>query len=305
MARGPVTKNVAARTLGFLQVRIGKSAANIGTATPVLTATNSIGAVASTKIGNTREFYKYESGTPKNVDGQEVMSNVATLECAFLEHTPFNYALALGIDPLGDSDASIAAGSINSSAGTTTGELSVDQNGGVINERWTAVFTSATEGSIFGEVTGKVTDFSGLTSAIEPDNTGAGSENYFSIPANFFSGTWAAGDTFTFWTSKKETGSALYSDAASGAVALGGGGQPAYIRVEARLDFADGHYMCVIMPRAQSTSGIDATQAEQESNVPIIFEASQAHDEVVGGNAAWNLDHTAGVGPLGRIYFAT
>lgn len=304
MARGPVTKNVAARTLGFLQIRIGKSAANIGINTPVLNAANSIGALASTKISNTREFYKFQSGTPKNVDGQEVMSNVATLECAFLEHTPFNYALALGIDPLSDVDATIAAGNINSSAGTTTGELAVDQLGGVINERWTVVFTSATEGSIFGEVVGKVHDFSGLTSAIEPTNTGE-SQDYFSIPASFFSGTWAAGDTFTFWTTKKESGTSLYSAADSGAVALGGGGQPDYIRVEARLEFADGHYMAVIMPRAQSTSGIDATQAEQESNVPIVFEASQAHDEVTGGNAAWNLDHSAGVGPLGRIYFAT
>jgi len=299
-SRGPVSKNVESRNLGFMQIRVGKSAANISNPLPCLAAANSIGAMASTKLTATRENYNYESGTPKNLDGVEALSTMASVECAFLEHKPFNYALANGLDPIGDVSAAIHVGETNSDAGTTTGDITVDDAGGAVNDRFTVFFTGATAGKIIGEKSGVVYTFAALDSEMAPDNDG---NPYFTIPASFFTGTWTADDSFTFWTTKAETGTALYGNVDQGSIPLGVGGQPAYVRVEAIFEYADGHKMIIILPRAQSSSGIDAAQAEQESNVPIVFQGSQAHEDISGGNAAWNLNLTDGIGPLGRIYF--
>lgn len=101
MATGPLTKDTSTLALGLAQVRIGASAANIGNIHSALLVANSIGALASTKFTANTEFWKHESGFPLLEDYTIVIREKAALECAFEEVTPFNLALANGIDPTG------------------------------------------------------------------------------------------------------------------------------------------------------------------------------------------------------------
>ena len=65
MARtGPLTKDSTTVALGLAQIRIGASAANIGSDIPVLTSSDSLGAMANTKFVGNNEFFKLESGFP-------------------------------------------------------------------------------------------------------------------------------------------------------------------------------------------------------------------------------------------------
>lgn len=100
MARtGPVTKNASFISLGFAQIRIGAAAKNIATATPVLTADDSIGAMASTQLTRSADFYRFESGFPALEDAVYPLRESATMECAFNEISPANFMLACGLDP--------------------------------------------------------------------------------------------------------------------------------------------------------------------------------------------------------------
>jgi len=99
MARkGPVTKDTSSIVLGLAQVRVGASATNISTVTRVLTSTNSIGALASTKFTGNVDWWKLESGFPLLEDYQVPIREAAALECAFKEISPVNMALAYGKD---------------------------------------------------------------------------------------------------------------------------------------------------------------------------------------------------------------
>lgn len=69
---------------------------------------------------------------------------------------------------------------------------------GGIEETWTLTFTSATAFTITGASVGSVGS-STTSSTVQPNNA-AFSSPYFQIPAGFFTGTWATGDTFTFQT---------------------------------------------------------------------------------------------------------
>lgn len=84
----------------------------------------------------------------------------------------------------------------NTSTGTTSGSITVDNNGGVIKERWCVAFDTTSTGRIFGENVGLVHTFSNLTSAMEPLN---GTNKYFSIPSNYFN-NFAANDSYYFYT---------------------------------------------------------------------------------------------------------
>ena len=103
MARiGPVTTDTSAIAVGLMQIRTGVSATHIADPNGALTASDSIGALASTKfIGNT-DWYKLESGFPLIEDYTVPIREGAALECAFKEITPYNLALAQGIDPAAD-----------------------------------------------------------------------------------------------------------------------------------------------------------------------------------------------------------
>jgi len=97
--QGPVTKDTSTIALGLMQIRTGVSATHIADPNAALTASDSIGALADTKfIGNT-DWYKLESGYPLIEDFTAPIREGAALECAFKEITPYNLALAQGIDP--------------------------------------------------------------------------------------------------------------------------------------------------------------------------------------------------------------
>ena len=100
MARiGPVTTDTTAISIGLMQIRVGVSADNIANIHAALSSSDSIGALASTKfVGNT-DWYKLESGFPLIEDFTTPIREGAALECAFKEITPYNLALAQGIDP--------------------------------------------------------------------------------------------------------------------------------------------------------------------------------------------------------------
>lgn len=101
MATGPLTKDTSTVALGLAQIRIGASATNINKINPQFVADNSIGALANTKFGGETEFWRLESGFPLMEDLTIPLRTKATLECAFKEITPFNVAMAQGIDPVG------------------------------------------------------------------------------------------------------------------------------------------------------------------------------------------------------------
>ncbi len=101
--QGPVTKDPSTVTIGLMQIRVGPSAANIAEELPVLTSSNSIGALANTKYVGNADWYKLESGFPLIEDYTVPIREGAALEVAFKEITPYNMALAHGIDPTGGS----------------------------------------------------------------------------------------------------------------------------------------------------------------------------------------------------------
>jgi hypothetical protein len=297
--RGPVTKNVLTRPLGLLQIRVGPSAVNIATNTPVLTSLHSVGALASSKFTDAREFYEFTSGFPKTVDAKECTSIKTTLEGAVLEFTPKLFALAAGIDIFAGVSATAVNGVPVSTAGTIDGtkSIAVNNSGGVISDEFTVYFTGAAAGAILSKTKGLVHTFSALDAAMEPQNADASNNLYFSIPASFFTGTWASGDIFTFRTTAYISGTDNYSDDYAGSVALGVGGLPAYVRIEAVQQYGYGHSYTVILPRSQVISSVDVSQAETEGNIPMQFEGTRADSAVSGGNAAWD-DY-----PTGRLYW--
>ena len=111
MARkGPTTVFPQAAEAGLAQIRVGPSVANIGNAGKALAAANSIGAMASTKFGANTEWLRLMSGFPELEDYAVVTQETAYIECAFREITPYNVALASGLDPTAHTYASTSTG---------------------------------------------------------------------------------------------------------------------------------------------------------------------------------------------------
>lgn len=297
MARsGPVTRDTSTVALGLAQVRVGNSAANIASEDSVLASTNSIGALGSTKFTGNVDYWKLESGFPMLEDLSIPLRESAMLEVTYKEISSYNLALARGIDPTADISATITEVKSNTTLGTTTGDLAVTDDGGVIDDEWTVVFTGSEAGSIFGKETGHLADFAALDSEIAPDNSG---NPYFSIPANFFSGTWAADETYVFKTTPYVAGTSAYASAHGGEIKLGAMAAPAFIRMEAVYTYPNGtNHMYIIFPRANVTSSTELDmQAEDAAAPPMTFEAKRADSDMSGGNAVWDDM------PLGRIYF--
>ena len=95
---GPITKDTTTVALGLAQVRLGASAGNVTSLAPVLTSSDSIGALANTKFTSQIDLWKLESGFPLVEDASIPLREKAQLECAFKEVTPMNVAFARGID---------------------------------------------------------------------------------------------------------------------------------------------------------------------------------------------------------------
>jgi hypothetical protein len=80
-----------------------------------------------------------------------------------------------------------------SATGTITTGASITLGAAPISEDWTIIFDSATEFRVVGGDVGQVNAAGTVGEALDV-------ETYFTIPANFFSGTWAENDTCAFST---------------------------------------------------------------------------------------------------------
>jgi hypothetical protein len=301
---GPVTVFAQSWALGLAQIRIGNSAANIASVLPVLSAPQQLGAMANTKYVGNVDFFKQESGFPLNEDGVIPLREGAAFECAFKEITPYNIAIARGLDPSAARSAAVKMDIATATAlGTVdaTKNITVTNDAGPISETWIVTFTGAAAFVCYGLTTGRVqhTLADGTVgAAFSPDNGGA---KYFTIPADFFTGTWAAGETYVFSTSAyNAAGNALYGDPQDGIVPIGGMIAPAYVRAEIVYTFPNRATLTWIFPRAQIAASQELDfQIESEASSPIRVESKRADSQVSGGNAAWDYAAGSSYGPLG------
>lgn len=109
---GPVTKDTSTIALGLAQIRILDSSDNIANIQPVGVAGDSIGALANTKFMGNTDWFRLESGFPLLEDYAVPIRESASLECAFKEITPYNMALAYGLDPTGGTYAEEHSGEV-------------------------------------------------------------------------------------------------------------------------------------------------------------------------------------------------
>lgn len=298
MVSGPVTKTASAWVLGLMQIRVGECAANIATITAVLTAAQSLGALGQSKFLLNAEYFDQRSGFPLTRDGFIPLSESSQLDGGLKEITPYNFAIARGLDPTASVASSVQEGITSvTSTGTTTGNITVNDGGGwaVIDEEWTVIFTAATTGIIIGKNTGHVHDFANVDDAMAPDD---GADDYFNIPASFFTGTWAADEIYTFHT--RGGGDSTYDSAHSGNIGLGGLVAPVDVRIEGIYTYPNGtNTFTVIFPRAQITANVELDLAEEDPAVmPVSLVAQNASSDNTSGNAAWDNM------PLGRVIWA-
>ena len=287
MRTGPITRDASTVQLGLSQIRIGKSASHIATVTPVLTALDSLGALASTAFNSETEYFDLESGFPLSLDATFPMRETNTLECAFKEITPKSLAISRGMDPFADIAAAATILSTKTIAGVhVVDDIAVTNAGGVITDIWTIVFTGAANYKVYGRITGYV-GTSAITSAFAPDN---GGNPYFTIPANHFTGTWAADQEQVFATTAFVSGTSAYTNAHLGNIPLGTLAAPKFLRVEAVYTFPNPAYsMVIVFPRANITSSLNLDQQpEDAAAITMTIKSMGASEDTTGGNAAWN-----------------
>lgn len=295
MRTGPVTKDTSTVAVGLAQIRVGNSATNITVATPVLTAADSMGALADTKFNTTAEYWKLESGFPALEDMSIPLKESASLECSFKEITPRNMALARGIDPF-----SVGAGwafspvtKVKSAAGVVDPTKVVAGSGaGTAAGTYTITFTSATAYGVTS-LDGAVVTGTGAVGSASAFQIGG--QAAFTIPANFITGVIAANDVFRFTAARDG-----YNNNHSGSIGLGGLKAPEFIRMEAVYTYPNGtNTMTIIFPRANVTSSMEiAFQAADNAAPSITFEGKRSDSETSGGAAVWDAM------PLGVIVFA-
>ena len=294
---GAIIQEVGNIAIGEMQIRVAPAASHIATITAALSSSDSIGGAAGTKFTNAVEFKSIVSGYPEIEAGVLPVKESFAIECAFREFSPKNFALAKGLDPFANVAATIIAGTEVTTSGTMTGDLAVDDLGGVLNGEFTVVFDSATTFRVFEATLGLLHTAAALD--VEAAPTDGSSHEYFSIPADFFTGTWATDESFSFITTAYEAGTSAYADAYVGTIGLGSMAAPKFVRVEGYYEFPNKeHAIDIIITRAQVTSSIDAGfSATDETNAPLNFGAKGASSDVSGGNAVWDSM------PLGRIVF--
>ena len=296
MARsGPVTKDTSTIPLGLAQIRVGDSASNIATATSVLLAAASIGALANTKFTGNVDYWKLESGFPLLEDLSLPIREAASMECAFKELTPYNMALARGIDPAAAQAATQAFIDKVTVGGGNAGNITVTDAGGVVSDTWIVTFDDATHYTVHGIDTGVLCSGTLITAACTPDN---GGNPYFDIPIDFFDASWLADECYTFKTTAYVADGG-YSSAHSGTIKLGALKAPDFVRMEAVYTYPNQtNHMYVIFPRANVTSSAEIDLAAEDTIAsPLTFEGKRADSEVAGGDVAWDQM------PIGVIIF--
>jgi hypothetical protein len=101
MAQGPLTVDTTTLALGLAQIRVGASASNIANPNAALSASDSIGSLTKTNYVEERAYWDHESGYPALNDATYPLSVKARMEVEAEELTPYNIAIARGIDPTG------------------------------------------------------------------------------------------------------------------------------------------------------------------------------------------------------------
>jgi hypothetical protein len=285
--------------LGLAQIRVGPAAAYVGNINSVLQSDDSLGALANTKFTSNVDYWKLESGFPMLEDLTIPIRESAMMECAFKEVTPKNLALARGLDPFGGgAKAAAAASVINQTSGDLVvadpAGITVDPTYGLV-DIYTMTFVSATAYTLDSYQNGPLTS-DGVVDITTQEIWDFGVNPAITIPANFVTGTITAGDVVRFLVIES---SSAYADNHSGSIGLGNLKAPEYIRMEAVYTYPNGtNHMYVIFPRANVTASTEIDlQAEDNANVPLVFESKRADSEVAGGDVVWDAM------PLGRIYF--
>lgn len=309
---GPVTRYSQAWALGLAQIRMGNSADFINYPFPVLPANKSLGAMAQTRYAGNAEFFPIESGFPLSEDGVIPLSETSAMEAAYRELTPYNAAIARGLDPtaiaawvnMGASNLGVYNVCAGTAAVSSSVSISVDDDAGPINEVWMVIFTSASAYQVVGMKTGLVQDGAAngtISAAFEPEN---GANHYFTIPADFFpAATWAAGDIYVFSTGKYDsTAASLYGNASAGQMPLGGMQAPEYLRMEAVYTFPNGGTLTMIYPRCQVAANQEIPfSAEDAASSPMTIESKKADSSTSDGNVVWDFTVKGGRGPLGTM----
>jgi hypothetical protein len=296
---GPRTQNPQSLAIGLMEVRVGPSAANISTTTPVLTTSQSLGALSSASYTFNREYYEHWSDFPMIKDYVIPTQETQQITCEFEEMTPRNLAILQGIDPSSAGSSWTGEGYtvVSSDSGTYNTSDEIDGGADAEADTYRVIFLTATTYSVYSDKRGKLTgDQMGEGDTTATSVFTDGTTELLSIPSGFFTGTWAADDVFTFYMAKKG-----YDSVSSGEIKIGDLKAPDYLRVEGYYVFPNAtNTMTVIFPRAQARTdnGEIAFAADTNAAVSITFEATPADSTMSGGNAAWDSM------PLGRVVFA-
>lgn len=293
MAKGPITQDNGALILGLLDIRVGNSAANIATTSPVLTKADSMGAMAETSFKSEVEMWEHSSGFPLTKDTQIPTSETAMLDVTFEEITLKNVALAMGLDPSVAGTAFTGSGYTTVDSALGTYDVAKPIVGGVDAEfdTYTILFLTATT---YDVISGKHGILTGVGDTTLDSAFTFGGSALFTISADSFTGTWAADDVFKFTMAKEG-----YDDPRAGSIKFGARGTPAYLRVEAVLELPDGSgIQTYIFPRAQISSNVELGFAADDNAKPAItIESSIASSETNDGDAVWDDM------PLGWVVF--
>jgi hypothetical protein len=300
MATGPRTKSPQNIALGLMDIRLGNSAANIGTVTPVLTASNSLGALADASYTFSKEFYQHRSAFPAVLDLVIPTSGDEMITCSVEELSPYALAVSQGIDPsaAGSTWVGTSYTVVSSALGTYNTADDIDGGADAEYDTYRVVFLTATTYSVYSDSRGKLTgDQLGEGDTTVLSTFTDGTTELLAIPSGFFTGTWGADDLFTFSMSKEG-----YDSATTGEISLGTLQSPDYLRVEGVYTFPDASFeMVVIFPRAQAMTdnGELAFANDAPATISMTFTATPADSTIVGGHASWDS------APLGRIVFQT
>jgi len=297
---GPVTRDTSTVALGLAKILIGPYQANVTQNQPVLDQTlNSLGALSNTDFTSNVDYWRLESGFPLMEDMTIPLRETAQLECGMKEIKPWNLAIARGLDPSGVSDAHAVSVTKTTAAGTIDDamEISVPNATGV-DEEWVVVFDASSGYVVYGRESGIVQDATDADGSISSSFTAVDSSDndLFTIPANYFTGTWSENDTFVFRTYSQGG----YNDNHDGTINLGSIKAPDYVRMEAIYTYPNQqNHMYIIFPRCQVTSSMELSLAVEDNAVVSITIESKRADSGVQ-DISTNIWNSA---PLGTISF--
>lgn len=298
-------KEVDGVMIGEWEIRVGPWEANIDVETIVLTnADHSIGGVSDQAISNVKEFHKVLHDFPQTEAASIPLSEKLEISLSSREFNPRIMGLAAGLNPFGAVAAAYSEVASVSSAGTYDDTKLTFDNDGTINDTWTFVFSSATAFKCYGNITGYVDDGAadGVVSVeFAPEN---GADVYFTMAANFFTGTWADGDTLTLRTTPyAAAGDTLPAAIDSGGeIKFGNTLAPVYLRCEGIFTFPiGGSYLNFVVPRCQIESSVELSASPtDEAKAPWIISAKDA-SSAVSGISVTRWDDMK----LGRMYWSS